>query len=311
MSVRAPGRRYSLPMQLTVTLFLLGSLLWAGDRLLYRPQLDRQPGSFVHYESSVADGFAPEVQTVRTDQQYVYIESAGLSLTSLGPLDGNDREPTSGPRKFVFRFPVAPTAANGKCAPVGVAGAFLNGVPIYSPISVVSFRDQNLWHLDAVAALSKNARAASPVVASLFSNSGRHSPIIGFALDGYPIYGPYGRDPDGHVQRLRSSYRLRSITRRTVLPDGTELTPARGPPVDSEYPLGTFRRITSMFPRAGDLDEHNSRCSLTPEYPEGTYAYFLSAYPYLVGPTYFRVCGTGAVIRAGRASCSFGLKPPD
>ena len=47
------------------------------------------------------------------------------------------------------------------------------------------------------------------------------------------------------------------------------------------------------------LDEHNGRWCITPEYPNGTYAYFCtvdenwnSAYPYAVGPTYFGITKT-------------------
>jgi hypothetical protein len=232
----------------------------------------------------------PNVQSVRVDEAHVYVESAGLSLQSLGGLEANDRELPSGPRKFVFRFPLKARPAEGHftSAPLGVVGAFLNGVPIYNPISAASYRDQNLWHLDAIAAFSQQARAQSPLLTSLFDASSRHSPLIGFALDGFPIYGPYGWNAEGRVQRLRSSYRLRAITRRTRLPDGTELSPSQeGPPVGAGYPLGTFVEDYEYVAGAGDLDEHNGRSTKTPEYPDGTYAYFLSTYPYLIGPSYF------------------------
>jgi hypothetical protein len=35
------------------------------------------------------------------------------------------------------------------------------------------------------------------------------SPVIGFAFDGYPIYGPYGNDSDNILKEMSSSYRLR------------------------------------------------------------------------------------------------------
>jgi hypothetical protein len=232
----------------------------------------------------------PEVHAVHSDGQYLYVESAGLSLQSLGSITANDREPAAGARKFVYRFPLQPTPANddGTRTPVGVVGAFLNGVPLYNPVSPASYQDQNIWHLDAVASLSRQARTQPLLLESLFSANGRHSPLIGFAFDGYPIYGPYGWDQQGKVIRLRSSYRLRAITRRAALPDGTELTPSQeGPPVNAEYPLGTFSEDYEYASGAGDLDEHNGRWTKTPEYPQGTYAYFLSTYPYLVGPTYF------------------------
>ena len=232
----------------------------------------------------------PEVHAVRSDSQSVYVESAGLSLQSLGPITANDREPAAGPRKLVYRFPLHPAAAggDGQRTPPDIVGALLNGVPIYNPVSPASYQDQNLWHLDAVASLARQATSQPPLLASLFASNQRHSPLIGFALDGYPIYGPFGWDAGGNVMRLRSSYRQRAITRRTTLPDGTELTPSQeGPPVSSEYPLGTFAEDYEYVAGSGDLDVHNGHWTRTPDYPNGTYAYFLSTYPYLVGSTYF------------------------
>jgi hypothetical protein len=87
---------------------------------------------------------------------------------------------------------------------------------------------------------------------------------------------------------------LRNITTRTTSPTGTTVT--NGPDVSTTYPLGYFREdyefITHTEPDY--LDEHNGRFCITPEYPNGIYCYFAtvdenwnSAYPYLVGPTYY------------------------
>ncbi len=125
----------------------------------------------------------------------------------------------------------------------------------------------------------------------------KHSPLIGFAYDGFPIYGAYGyknTDGTGGIVRMQSSYKLRSITVRTHYADGTDVTD--GPAISSTYPLGYFREdyeyISSTNPE--NLDEHNGRFCVTPEYPSGTYAYFCtvddkwnSAYPYAVGPTFY------------------------
>ena len=35
-----------------------------------------------------------------------------------------------------------------------------------------------------------------------------HSPIVGFAFDGYPIYGFIGWNEEGNVSEMKSSYRL-------------------------------------------------------------------------------------------------------
>ncbi len=123
-------------------------------------------------------------------------------------------------------------------------------------------------------------------------DSTAHSPLIGFAYDGYPIYGAYGYknlDGTGGIVRMRSSYSLKNHTTR-----------ANGPDVGSTKGTQTFfngyfkedyEYIASTDPDR--LDEHNGRTCVTPEFPKGTYAYFAtinadrsSAYPYLIGPTF-------------------------
>ena len=228
----------------------------------------------------------PNVQDVRRDSQFVYVESAGLSLQSLGALEAGGWEPAQGLRKFVFRLPLSPRRAPSPIrTPLGVTGVFLNGVPFFTPVSPLSWQDQNLWHRDAVALRQGASPLTSPV----------QDGLLGFALDGFPVYGPLGWDEGGKPRRFSSSYRLRAITQRTQLPDGTNLTPSQeGPPVNPEYPLGTFVEDYEYLAGTGDLDEHNGRLARTPEFPGGTYAYFLStnpqgrmAYPYLVGASYY------------------------
>ena len=128
----------------------------------------------------------------------------------------------------------------------------------------------------------------------------QHSPLIGFAYDGFPIYGAYGyknADGTGGVARMKPSYTLRSITVRTTYAGSTVAVTA-GPAVNATYPLGYFREdyqynaTSTLTPDY--LDDHNGRFCVTPEYPSGTYCYFAtvdsqwnSAYPYAVGPTFY------------------------
>jgi hypothetical protein len=232
---------------------------------------------------------APEVHSVRADGDFVYVESAGLSLHSFGSFEANAYDSPAGARGITFRIPRHPRPATGEHigAPLGIIGVFATGVPIYNPISRSSYRDQNIWHFDAVA-VSKAGK--SSLVRSLEAGSSRHSPIIGYALDGYPIYGPYGWGPKDKVRRMRSSYRLRAITHRSALPDGTTLTPAQeGPDVSPDFPLGTFAEDYEFANGSGDLDEYNGRFTRTADYPDGTYAYFLTQWPYMIGPQYYGV----------------------
>lgn len=133
-----------------------------------------------------------------------------------------------------------------------------------------------------------------------------HSPLLGFAMDGFPVYGPYGyknADGTGGLTRIKSSYQLRSITTRTTYASGTTVT--AGPPVNATYPLGSFQEDYEYIAHTGDasyLDAHNGRFCVTPEYPAGIYCYFATvdanwnaAYPYIVGPTFYGVKSGGTV----------------
>jgi hypothetical protein len=116
----------------------------------------------------------------------------------------------------------------------------------------------------------------------------QHSPIVGFAYDGNPIYGPFGYsnplNPNSSIIRMISGYDML----------GSRL----GGPSTSQYPLGTFVDDYKWYARASTgksyLDENNGRFCVTPDYPEGTYAYFLtmtqlgaSVFPYVLGKNYY------------------------
>ena len=251
----------------------------------------------------------PEVQSVDLLDRYVEIRSSGISLYYFGllqtPADHVERL-----RQLRFRIPRQPEPAKGLRTSVrsDVLGVFVNGVPIYNQFEATSYRGQNLWHYDPPALNDDGSLVAAGrpratldhngslgLLENLIADASRHSPIIGYALDGFPIYGPWGFvDDTGKLRRMRSGYRLRQIKRRTHLPDGTALTPAQfGPDVSEEFPLGAFVEDYEFVAGSGDLDEFNGRFAKTPEYPAGTYAYFLTtdaagrlAYPYLLAHRY-------------------------
>jgi len=118
-----------------------------------------------------------------------------------------------------------------------------------------------------------------------------HSPILGWAYDGNPIYGPYGFenvDGTGDIVRMTSGYVL-------------DATDANRPDFNA-FPSGFF---VDDFEYRGDglLDEHNGRFCVTPDYPNGVYAYFTTisevedstgpfknylrpVFPYLIGDSF-------------------------
>ena len=134
----------------------------------------------------------------------------------------------------------------------------------------------------------------------------KHSPLLGWIRDGYPIYGPYGysnpTNASSGIRRLVSGYVLRNgfngtdnltNTARATLPAwmlrNNGNTAASGPAISSTYPLGRYiqdnaylgdltNSLTSQKYVQGvdfDLNEYNVRFCVTPEYPAGTYAYFI------------------------------------
>jgi hypothetical protein len=80
------------------------------------------------------------------------------------------------------------------------------------------------------------------------------------------------------------------------LNDGTVIA---GPPINTTYPLGSCLDDYEFIAHPSEpdyLDAHNGRFCTTPEYPNGTYAYFTtvnaqhnSIYPYIIGPTYYGI----------------------
>ena len=75
--------------------------------------------------------------------------------------------------------------------------------------------------------------------------------------------------------------------------------------MNTTYFNGYFREDYQFIAHPTDLtylDEHNGRWCKTPEYPNGTYAYFAtvdanhnSFYPYVVGPTFYGVYANAKV----------------
>ena len=138
----------------------------------------------------------------------------------------------------------------------------------------------------------------------------RHSPILGWAYDGNPIYGPYGyakaTDAASGVTRMKSAFHLRAMTERHTLARwaaelhgvSEKLSEAQyGPAVDAAHPLGWYVEDYEFTASGGDgLDLYNGRFAVTPEFPKGTYAYFVTidekgapAFPYVLGRQYYGI----------------------
>jgi hypothetical protein len=135
-------------------------------------------------------------------------------------------------------------------------------------------------------------------------NTTQHSPLIGFAYDGFPIYGAYAytnTNGTGAITRMKSGYQLKTYT-NGLRTNG----PSVGQTIGSQtFFLGYFKEDYEFVSHPSDptyLDVHNGRFCVTPEYPNGIYCYFAtvnadhsSAYPYVIGSTFYGV-KTGAKV---------------
>jgi hypothetical protein len=130
-----------------------------------------------------------------------------------------------------------------------------------------------------------------------FRHNDGHSKILGFCFDGYPIYGPFYYtnkiNESGGISLASSSYSglsndshrptnwkyWNTITINNIL-----------------YSLshGIFNEDYVYSSGYGVLDEFNGMFSATPEFPQGTYAYYLSfTDETLLSPSYPYIFGTG------------------
>ncbi|MES3035429.1 MAG: YHYH protein [Gemmatimonadota bacterium] len=102
---------------------------------------------------------------------------------------------------------------------------------------------------------------------------GQAMTMVGFAVDGFPIYARYGyttaTNAASAIKVVTSSWRLKAV-------------PDAGRPSVSIFPMGTFTQDYEYAVGSGDLDECNGRSGVTPEFPSGTYHYYITdTFPYI------------------------------
>lgn len=201
------------------------------------------------------------------------------------PNDGNPN--TISEQPHTYRVPANPQLASQITRGGWVFGLAINGVPFDPGAGEFYHGDRRLgWMYDALSGaidlgFDENHAHVQPegtyhyhglptlLLDDLKVSPEKHSPLVGWAADGFPIYAVYGykngNKADSEITAMTSSYELKSGPR----PGGEE--------PDGEYD-GTFVRDYEYVEGLGTLDKCNGRMTITPEYPDGTYAYFLTSY---------------------------------
>ena len=147
------------------------------------------------------------------------------------------------------------------------------------------------WKANSVMASYNDYYGSSQYNGDNLRHPDGHSKMLGLAFDGFPVYGPHCySNPwlnSSDLTLASTSYRVKSeeAVGRPTYGTSQQNPPAGSLIQDWEYQEGL-----------GILDYHNGRFCVTPEFPDGTYAYFLSTsydsennlvaeFPYLLGIT--------------------------
>lgn len=241
-------------------------------------------------------GILTDVEAVYYNTQNVYVKSSGIPnyyLDGQTHNDGKDLDAT-------WQIPRNPQKATTPgFVQGGQIGLMMDGSVFFHPGDAQSYNNAGVWNRLAYyfegmdMDVSNGHSTPTNMYHHHFDNlkmhdfdATKHSPIVAYAWDGYPVYGPFGyknTDGTGGIKRMESSYATKGATTR-----------ANGPAVDAQYPDGCFIEDWQYNSGSGDLDEHNGRFCITPEYPNGTYAYFTTVdanykpyYPYFIGPSFY------------------------
>lgn len=318
-----------------LTIFMLSFFLFGAIQAQDPPELTSwimgtgATGQYYTSTGTIVDtGVEADVQEIWYTCDSVYIVATGVPSYLTGPfLDGNPGVPAD--QDWTFRIPRNPSPQTGTQTevPLGAIGVLINGTLFENYGDAMSYNNAGVWNQSAntfevdgfdcarghpqgtayhhhqnpvrfdIATNPESTICSQYPSAGLYTpDPTQHAPIIGYAFDGYPLYGSYGyanADGTGGIKRIESSYAVRNITARTHYADGTDVTD--GPAINATYPLGAYKEDWE-YVGTGDLDEHNGRWCVTPEYPCGTYAYFTTedanqkaVYPYFIGPTYYGI----------------------
>ena len=219
-----------------------------------------------------------------------YITANGIPNHQTGQFPNRSNPNSIAPQKYTFKMTSQPKE-NEQSIPMGHQnfGVATNGVP-FDPLTAEYWNGDRAWNYEAIFQ-GKGSLGIDEANAHVQPSGAYHyhsvpvplvtdptrMTLVGWAADGFPIYGPYGPadplDPNSPVKALKGSYQLKQGNRPANSPGG-------------KYD-GRFTADWEYKPKSGDLDECNGRLGFTAEFPKGTYYYVVTEdYPYV--PRMFR-----------------------
>src|ERR1043165_3440071 len=190
------------------------------------------------------NGILTDVEAVYYNTQKVYVKTSGIPNYYQDGQSVNN----AADQNAIWAIPRVPVPAT---TPAGIQGGqnglMMDGSVSFTAGDAQSYMNQGNWNRLAyyfegmdMDNYNGHSTPTDHIYHHHFDNlalhtfdSSTHSPIVGYAWDGYPIYGPFGyanTDGTGGITRMKSSYRTYTYTTRTN----------NGPAVGGQYPIGCF-----------------------------------------------------------------------
>jgi hypothetical protein len=259
------------------------------------------------------DTILANIQEVAYTSTDVYVKATGIPDYNIGPFNGDPNVPAND--NATFDIPRDPQPATTHTATgLGAIGVLVNGVDVFNMSDGNSYQNKGVWHNNAgvVEASSFDAANAHPQQQGVYHNhenpvsleaeigaTSTNPMVIGYAIDGYPIMNDYASlTSGGPVVKMMSGYELRTYTnnvRGNGAPNVNQTI--NGTDYVDGYFEEDYQYVAGQTLPSGEaeLDQYNGAFVYTPQFPNGTYAYFATTdstgttatYPYMVGPDYY------------------------
>ena len=278
---------------IALTLILIaGSVVWSQVGGRRHVATEKQPLILV---PATEEPPAANQSTIERAHGHMHVSSNGIPKHHVGRFPNRGNPHAIRAQRYDFEMPADPKPAekitsiylDSRFGPPNMPfGVAVNGV-LFDPGTAEFWQGNRSggWNYEALGGavplgIDENFAHVQPqgsyhyhgipekLLTELGLDSTKHSPLVGWAADGFPVYCMYAhidpKDPTSEIVQLRSSFRLKDGDR-----PGGENSPG------GKYD-GTFFEDYVYVTGSGDLDECNGRFCKTPEFPEGTYAYFLT-----------------------------------
>lgn len=224
---------------------------------------------------------------IEADEVWRYINANGIAQHYVGRFPNRGNPHSIQTQNYHYKVPLNPQVANNITSANGyVFGVAVNGV-VFDPGAAEFYKGvhRSIWQYDALSGavelgFDENHAHVQPsgayhyhglptlLLNELGNSVEQHSALVGWAADGFPIYALYGFSDEQNLKsdiaELKSAYQLKAGQR-----------PSGGSNPGGYYD-GTFVADYEYVAGLSSLDECNGKKTVTPEFPGGTYAYFLT-----------------------------------